>query len=450
MLLINAGKGAKPAMSKKVIPIVLTVCLLSSLLSGCYDRAEIDDLTYVIAIGMDKGKIEPLKLTLQYAVPKAMGEGGGGGGGGGGGEGGPKALEQLTLECPTLVSGLNMANGFVGKQINLSHAVAMFISDELAKEGIGKFIYALNRSREARPNIFVSVCRGPAEDYLKTVKPIQEIDPSKYYELLFSTYRHTAFIPNIQFAEFYNDLMTPGSQPVAVLTGLSEYKTSKEFDPGKSTAKEKGKPVPLEGDFLAGEIPKVGEPKAEVMGLAIFDGDRMVGELDGASATNYLMVTGDFKSAYVSIPDPKSPDKYVVLNVSQRTKPKRKVELTDGKPKNSVDISLEASFVSIQSGTNYEDTNMTPLIEKAASDLFHKGITTFLNRTAKEFKSDVSGFGKEVARQFLTWQEWQDFKWLDRYKDSTFEVSIKVKIRRSGILIHSSPFTSTQGSENKQ
>lgn len=437
------GGERKKTVIRRTAAFILVLSIALSMLSGCYDRIEIDELTYIIAIGFDKGKTYPIKMTMQYAASKSMA--GGESQGGEGGDG--KILELITLEAPTVASGLNMANGFIGRQMNMSHTVALFISEELAREGIESFMYGISRYRELRPNMYVAVCRGEAEDFLKSVNPTQDVSPSKYYELVFRSFMYTGFIPNSQFFKFYTDLQSYSEQPVAILAGVSRYKDSEEFDPEQNTAAERGRDKPLEGDYKAGDIPRVGSSKSEIMGLAVFDGPRMIGELDGSSATNYLMVTGEYNYAYISLPDPKFPDEYIALSVFQRKKPERRVEFMDGKPKVQVKVYLDADFFVIQSGYNYEDPEKIPIAEKAASEFFEKGITTFLKRTAVEFESDICGFGKDAKKHFLTWKEWKEYSWLDRYKDADFKVDVDVRIRRTGMKILSSPFESTKKRE---
>jgi spore germination protein KC len=242
----------------------------------------------------------------------------------------------------------------------------------------------------------------------------------------------------------------PVSADAAATAGLAKYTSTKEFDPGLNTAKEKGKPRPYEADFYAGDIPKVGDQKGEVMGLAVFDGTKMIGKMDGAQATNYLMVTGEYKYAFVTIDDPKVPGEVVVLSVSQGRKPEYKIDLADSKPKISVKLNFEADFASIQSGVNYEDNKQKPLIEKTASDYLKRGVSKFLELTAKEYHSDICGFGREVRKQFLTWKEREDSKWLSRYKDAAFDVSVDVKIRRPGQIIRSAPFLPSDEKEISQ
>lgn len=424
---------------------LLMFIIFCTIFTGCYDRREVDDLTFVIAVGLDKGKTNTLRLTLQYAIPKAMG---GGEGGGGGGE---KALGSITVESPSLYSGLNMANNSLGKQINLSHAVVLVFSEELAKEGgVGKYLRGAVRGREFRPNMFVAVSRSSAEEYLKSIKPVQEIDPSKFYQLKFSSYKYTGFSDGTTFFDFYTEMESYAVQPVAALVDVSRYKSEDEFDIRNSTYKEKGKPVPFEGDYKAGDIPKTGDIAGEIMGLAAFSGLIMVGELDGEEAADYLMVTSSYNNSYITFTDPKDKDKVIILNVKQSRKPVRKVEIANGKLQIKVQIKLEADILAIQSGINYEAPENTKLLEDNASERIRNNIERFLNKTAKEFKSDICGFGRSVKGKFLTWKEWENYNWLDKYKDSSFDVSVDLKIRRPGLMVRSLPAVSSQGGDIPQ
>lgn len=430
-------------MSKTIAAILIIIVICVSF-TGCFDSREIDDLAYVIALGLDKGVSNTLKLTIQYAVPKSTVSGGDSGDGRGGG----KNLDIMTLEAPSLYSALNLANNSLSREINLSHAVVIVFSEELAREGgVGKYIRGMVKGLQFRPNMYIAISRGSAEDYLKEIKPVLEVDPSKYYELNYRSYRYTGFFADSSFHRFYTHLESNSIQPVAILAGVGIYTSSKEFSNTRSTYKEKGKPRPFEGDYKAGDIPKVADVKSEVMGLAVFDGYKMVGELDGEEASDYLMVTGEYRTANTTITDPEQNDKVVILSTKQSRKPVMKVDIIDGKPVISIKISLEGDITAIQSGINYESAELAPMLEKKAQDHFEKDITRFLNKTAQEFHSDICGFGRIVKGRFLTRKEWDDFKWLQKYKNSTFNVSVDYRIRRPGITLRSSPIESSEGVE---
>jgi spore germination protein KC len=438
-------RGIKRMKMIKVICHIIIISIICGLFTGCYDSREVDDLAYVLAIGLDTGKTNTLKMTIQIAIPGAIGGGGGGGGGGSEGGGGKDSFLITTIETPTIYSGLNMINTYISRQVNLSHTKAFVFSKELAEKGMGSYLHVIARSREMRPNLYIVVSRTSAEDYIKSVKPKLELSPAKYYELIFQGYKHTSFIANSQFHNFYNYSESSFRNPVAILAGVNKFDSADGFNTDQSTYKEKGRSKPLEGDFKAGDVTRVSDEKAEVMGLAVFDGDEMVGELDGEEATSHLICTGEYKFAYWTIPDPMMKDKFVLLNIKESRDPQYSVEMVDGKPKIDLKVKLEADILVIQSTIDYEQGEKTKLLEKATENFIKEGLLRYLNKTAKEFHSDICGFGEKMKSRFLSQPEWVAFQWKSRYKDSTFNVDVDLKIRRTGLLIRSEASISSKG-----
>jgi len=87
------------------------------------------------------------------------------------------------------------------------------------------------------------------------------------------------------------------------------------------------------------------------------------------------------------------------------------------------------------------------ILEDAAEKFFEKGFLRMLKKTAKEFKSDIAGFGKEMKGKFLTWDEWTNFNWIEKYPDSEFEVDVDLKIRRPGLMLRTYPAAGTEVGE---
>jgi len=434
----------------KTIAAIMAIVLLCPGLSGCYDSVEIDELAYVIGIGLDKGKTNFLKMTFQIAVPRNIGGGSGQGGGAGGeGGGGNETVTVTTLESPSIYSGLNMANTYISKKLNMSHAKILVFSEELAREGIHKYIHAIIRGKEFRPNMFLVVSRESAEKYLRDTKPLLEVNPAKYYEMNYRAFEYTAFTANTQLINFYLQEECTCSQAVATLANTSRYKSSEEYNLQGSTYPEKGRAYPFEGDFKAGDMPKTGEMKTEIMGLAVFDGDKMAGELDGEETMFYLMLTGQYKYAYVTIPDPYEENQFVLLNIKQSRMPSHDAAIVGERPEIKASIRLEADILSIQSGYNYESPENVSILEKKAEEFIKTGMTKFLYKTSKEFKSDICGFGKALKAKYLTWDKWDRANWLGMYKDSVFSVDVELKIRRTGLMIRTTPAYSTKGKELK-
>ncbi|HEX3032637.1 MAG TPA: Ger(x)C family spore germination C-terminal domain-containing protein, partial [Bacillota bacterium] len=168
-------------------------------------------------------------------------------------------------------------------------------------------------------------------------------------------------------------------------------------------------------------------------------GAKMVGELDGEETTSFLMVNGQYKHSYITFPDPLNQDYFLIADVRQSRPPSHKAQMVNGKPRITVKIMLEADYLSIQSGINYEELSKTGIFERSAEKLLDARITGFLQRTA-QLESDICGFGYHQVGKFLVWRDWEAFNWLSRYKDATFDVDVDFKIRRPGLKLKSVPF----------
>jgi len=391
---------------KKTASLLTFMVVFCITFTGCYDKKEIDELAYVMAIGFDKGNSNSLKLTFQCAIIQSKG-GGGGSSDNEQSKNKKPPPDTVSVESSDIYTGLSMAGNALGKQLNLSHAQALVFSEEIARSGaMQKYIHSMIRNREFRPNMFVIVAKGNAEDYINSVDPKSSSSTAKYYELKYTTYNYSGYTTNTSLYRFYNELESYAVEPVATFVDASP-KNSDEPD-SQST-----KPI----------------------GLAAFGDAKMVGEIPEQQVAYYLLTNGYLRSVSVPIPDPKQKGEYVVLNLSKARNPKATVTIDGGKPKINLKLRLEADFVSIESGEEYERKGLTELFEQSAEGYLRDETLKFLNYTAKDLKSDVCGFGKHAKWMFSTWDEWRNSNWQKLYSDSDFDVTVDLKVRRPGLLI---------------
>ena len=58
-------------MSKKIIILIFLLIFLLLLSNNIFYEEDIDHLAYVIAIGIDKGEKEKLKISFQISIPES-------------------------------------------------------------------------------------------------------------------------------------------------------------------------------------------------------------------------------------------------------------------------------------------------------------------------------------------------------------------------------------------
>jgi len=425
---VSRGPG-RPPVSRSILSLVLAVLLAGLLfLPGCWGYHEIDETAHILLLGIDKGKENALTLTALIAVPRRMGGGGGGGavGGGGGGGGGQKPSVTVAVECRTVFTGLEMINSVIERRATLNHLKSVVFSEEMTKDGLGFHLNALMRYPEFRRTVFIAVCRKSARELLEKLQPLMEANPAKYVELYMGTQRYVGFIPFNQVHHFYNDMKSESSEPVCALISLERREGV------KGAGKEQKKP---EGDFVAGELPRQGGNKTELIGSAVFHGEKMAGTISGSETVILNMLRGWFRETVYAFPDPQSPGRFVVFRLLAERKPQVKVRLNVERiPAIDVRVPLDAEILSIQSGVHYEEPDRLPVLQQEINRRLEKETARLIRKTQEQFRADIFGFGFKARKLAATYPEWRQMNWPELYPEAQTRVVFDVQIRRVGLL----------------
>ncbi|WP_066636277.1 Ger(x)C family spore germination protein [Desulfolucanica intricata] len=414
--------------------ILVLLLLLTLVSSGCGSKYEPDELSYVLLIGIDHGAENLLRVSYLIANPQSMA--GGEGGGTGGGSDKQTDSPIVTVESPSLYASMNLVNTFIGRKISLMHAKGIIFSEAMARDGsMVKLIRTLLQFRETRGTAFVAVSKEKPEEILKKMKPLLEVNPAKYIELLAATQKYTGFIPSEKLQDFYNELKVEGINPISMViaesneklpphTGQSEYRT--------------------EGSYEAGRLIKKGGVELEAIGAAAFKDDKMVGELNGDETIIYSMFRGKFERSVFSVKDPMDPKSVLSMDVSQARKPRIKVKLLEEGAVIDAKLSLEGNVLGALSTIDYGLPQNRPVLEKAFANKIQKEADALVAKTQQEFKSDIMGFGMKARRLVLTEKEWQELNWPVLYETAVVNVEVDYKIRRTGTIFRTMPSVNSE------
>lgn len=428
---------------KKVF-IILLACFC---LSGCYDRKEPNDIAFVTAVGIDKSKEnkENYDITFQIAKPAQI-SGGASQEGGKGGE----IIQNITVEAPTVYAGIETANFVMSKMISLSHIRLFVFSSEIAKEGIADITETMTRSEEIRPNVYLAVAKESAKEYLESVKPSAEINPAKYYQAKFDKDIIGA-IPKSTNNKFYFYQKTSEKNAIIPLAGKIKSKSEQgsessggesqgqgESGPQPSKENELQKEAPLNEtafeykikNYVAGQLAISEENESELMGMALFKGDKMVGEMGSTETMIYNILTDNFQYGYVTFHSDKTKTPItIMLRRTQNTK------VDYDKEKNSayLKLSLEGEFISLPS--DYITEKDTKHFEKEIKDAFSESFHTFVSRLQTEFNTDILGIGSYAKASFLTHKDFERFKWEEKFPETQFGFDVDFEIIRTGLTV---------------
>lgn len=174
-------------MIKKTIAVLLVLILCLLTLTGCYNAEGLETLAYAVAMGIDKGENNEIKISLQFAIPNNSD--------GGGGSSQSQNSTLTAVDCATIDSGIALVNSYISKKVNLSHCKAIIISEELAYEGISEYIYTIVNNLEIRPDCNIIISRCDAYDYLNNSEPTLETVSARYYEFILNSSEYTRLHP---------------------------------------------------------------------------------------------------------------------------------------------------------------------------------------------------------------------------------------------------------------
>lgn len=417
------------------ISIVFILFAVVFLSTSCFDAHEVDNYAYVTTIGIDKGVADKWRFSFQITNMRT--------GGPKEGSGGKEAPEYvtITIDAPSFFHAVNVLDTSIARTLNFRHTKYIVISRDIAEDG--KFTESLGpaiRHREIRRTTGVLVSTCTAESLIQEFNPKIGISMARLQEGLMEQSKETGFFPEMRLKDYYSDLKSNYRQPVAILAGVNNFNHLPSQQEGNNISKKEL------GKRIAGEIPRKGGNTIEFFGTAVFDGDRMVSELNGYETRIMLILRGDYNKGVFTIKDPLKPELYVSVHLRQRTRPKVKVEFEDGKPTIYIKLMLHGEILAIQSRIDYEETGKIGYLETAIEETIEKQAEALIDK-AKELNVDFLNFGAHVVKNFLTIQEWEKYNWIGRMETVKAIVDVDVKMRKTGTMIKSAPIRTAEGEE---
>lgn len=374
---------------KKVLIIFLSLFIVFFSLSAPYSTRNIDKLAYVLALGLDIGNSNTLKLSVQLAKPSNGSNGSSG-----------TAYEKIvnSVECASIEAGISLLNSYISRRLDLSHCKAIVISEKLAHKGVSEYMYTLLSSPRTSPHASIIISKIPSEDL-----------PSRFYEITLASNEYTSYTQNVTLINFFSDCVDSFKNPVATL--------------GSSSS-----------------LPISPADNIENIGLAVFKNDILVGELNAEESILHMMVSNKLKSCTISIPNPIGDSESINLSIKLAHNTKNSVSLVNGTPFISSAVKINAKIESATQKSSYGNSSYyskenIQLIEESCNQYLKKALNDYLYKTAKEYNCDIDGFGKYAVKYFTTIQDWQAYNWLDNFQNSTFNVNVETTIKSGNTFL---------------
>lgn len=414
-------------MSKWIRNLFVLILIILFLLafSSSYFSLSIDNLAYVLAIGIDTSTENKLQVSFQFSTAATVGENGST-------QKTPTYIN--TVVASSLSNAINLMNSYTQRQINLSHCKIIIFSEELAKRGISDEIYTLINDTQIRPSANIIVSKCDTKTYLENTKPQTENLISKYYEILANSSKTTGYIPDATLGDFFNRIVCNTCEATAILGGIStQTSTSSQSsqNPENSSMQDSQKDFAVK----ANESALIDKNMSENIGVAVFKGDKLVGELNALETISYLAIRNDVNRFLVSVPSPYQTDSYLDIYLTPENSVKISVDTSNGTPYLKLKAKFSGRIYSASDNSDFSDPDILKQISDSCNRYLEEVFSDFLYKTSKELKSDICGLGKYALSNFFTTQQFDNYQWLENYKHAFFDVEIDTSVKSGMVLI---------------
>jgi spore germination protein KC len=395
---------------RRKIGVLVIIVLLLILLSGCWNRRELNELAITVGMAIDKSE-DQYVITTQVVIPGAVTAT----------RAGVQKLpvKTYTEKGNTVFEAVRRMTTVTPRRIYFPHLRFLVIGEELAEDGIGEVLDFLSRDHELRTDFYVVVSKDTkAENVLKVLTVLEDIPANKLFSSL--EVSEKAWAPSIAVTldELISEIVSEGIQPH--LSGIR-----------------------IIGDVQEGEklnnVQQI-DPDVDLQysNLAVFKGDKLVGWLNESESKAVNYVLGNIKSTIGEVSCPEEKGKVAIEVI--RTKADLKAKVENGSPKGTIEIKVEGNVGDVQcKKLDLMKTKTIDDLEKKSNKEVKKLIESSIKSVQEEFKVDVFGFGEAIHRSNPDYWKKVKKEWDEEFIDMPVEVKVDVKIRRIG-KIGNSPY----------
>ena len=399
---------------RKRLAALFLLCAL--LLSGCSESNEVENLAYVLILGLDLMDDGQIRVCAQ--IPKITGKDDASNGSGDGSE------LVFSAEGDSFPEAMSRLEWIVPRRLDLSQLQLVIVSEKMARSD--RFAAAATSMMDAYrlyTAARLAVCAGEAKAFVEQETMLIGSRISTELTAMFENYTDSGYIPDVQFADVYYKTQSVYSDPVAIYAAQSEADESAKEDapawaavdsdavqnttsaqPDVADSPSVQPALPRDADTASAASPQANR----FLGAAVFVGGRMAGRLDGPQTLFCNLLSGK-KQTFNMTADDQS------LSLS-----------TQGRPSVSVDVSAEPLRIDVKLRVA-----LLPDSEITDAEAVQKALTRELMETVsacKRMGAEPFQFAEIAARSFSTLERWRAYDWRARWLES--EVNVEVEVTR--------------------
>lgn len=374
--------------SKRVLVAILIFIMT---VPGCWDLEEIDRRAFVTALGIDLKPKGLMVLTAQLPLPRQMLPPGSTSGGKEG-----KSFHTITATARDVFDAFGVLQSKTSRHLVVQQNRLIVIGEEAARLGVNPILDWIFRSPKLSPQSLIFIARHRLAKEILSGTPSVSNMPGLEFSIasqLATKENYTDFVPAWRFRK------------IMVNKTRDLYAPLIDMDPE-------------EGQYLK-------------EGLAVFDGDFLVGELSREEAQIFNVLTNQMIAGTMSfgLVGRERGQVFSMRNMVATTK--IKVNLRQGKPFLGVVCKINGAL----SETNDIRQRLTlcslEKLEKKVEREMQLRVTSLIHKL-QSLHSDSIGFGEQLRAQH--YRIWKEINWKKIFPTASFRVSVKARIIRNGVF----------------
>lgn len=363
----------------------LLILIPSLLLTGCWNAREINELGFVLSIGIDKTE-DGFKVTAQMASPETFSKSQSGSGGSQ-----TKPFWIITSSGKTIFEAIRNMASISSRRIFWAHIKVIVISEELARSNTLEIFDFFARNPELRLRTLIAVTPEEAAKIIEVV-PEMEKDPALYLEKIIENNNLTGKSYSIMLKDFLEDYLNPNVGPVTSRIILDKSKTS---------------------------------PVVKTSGAYVFDGHKVTASLNEEETRGLLWIKNKMKGSIMVVYCPED-NKPVTLEI-KGAKTSYKSYLDKGIPHFTIKVKVNANITEQSCLTDFNDQQELIKLTKALETAIYKDIQSTVT-TAKNLSIDYPSLCRILRRQHD--KEWKQISsnWNKIYRDIEVTINVEANI----------------------
>lgn len=384
-----------------IIPVVLSM-------AGCWSRKEIEDIGFVLSIGVDHGaKEDEIMITAHIAKPFAISAGLSG-------AVDEKPFWQVSSTGRTVFEAWRNLRQQSPRRPLLHHSRFIVFGEEFARDGIHEAMDFFFKESEVRETNVVVVAKGvKASEILWNEFELERMPAEGALGIMKVAAQELSTTVVITLNEFLQMLEAEGHEAVASRAELVRRPPSE--DPRGQLKRET---ISISG---------------RETGAAAFKGDKLVGWLDKTQTRGLQWVKGKVRSGIIVIEQPEEENKLASIELV-RADSTVTPGISDGRPSVLIKVRAIGNLGEVQEDFDPMKSQEAWLsMERRMAEVIRHEIEAALNIAKYEFNSDIFGFGAEIQRKYpKEWTKLKD-KWDEEFPKLDVEIEVETSLRRSGL-----------------